>query len=50
MRWRNGKFLAFGFVAICVGYVAFLMAEGVFSTEWAVVIAGCYRPGGQESE
>jgi hypothetical protein len=39
MRWRNGRFVAFGFVAICVGYVAFLIAEGVFNTKWAVVIA-----------
>ena len=39
MRWRDGKFVALGFVAICVGYVAFLIAQGVFSTTWAVVIA-----------
>jgi len=39
MRWRDGTLVAFGFVAICVGYVAFLIAEGVFSTKWAVVIA-----------
>jgi hypothetical protein len=39
MRWRNGRFVALGLVAICVGYVAFLATEGVFSTKWAVVIA-----------
>ena len=38
MRWRNGRFVALGLVAICVGYAAFLVAE-TFNTKWAVVIA-----------
>jgi hypothetical protein len=39
MRWRDGKFVTFGVVAICVAYVAFLIAEGVLSNKWAAVIA-----------
>ena len=39
MRWLNGTFVTFGFLAVCVGYAAFLMAEGVFGIKWAVVFA-----------